>query len=69
MAFFGEFFLNGTFQRSLNSIFLVLLPKKGGIEDLKNFRLISLVRGLYKVLAKVLDNRLKTIVGEVVFIN
>ena len=69
MAFFEEFFLHGMFQRSLNSTFLVLLPKKEGAKDLKDFRPISLVGGLYKLLAKVLANRLKTVVGEVVFVN
>ena len=69
MAFFEEFFLHGMFQRSLNSTFLVLLPKKEGAKDLKDFRPISLVGGLYKLLAKVLANRLKTVVGEMVFVN
>lgn len=69
MAFFEEFFLHGMFQRSLNSTFLVLLPKKGGAKDLKDFRPIRLAGGLYKLLAKVLANRLKTVVGEVVFVN
>ena len=67
MAFFEEFFLHGMFQRSLNSIFLVLLPKKRGAKDLKDFRSISLVGGLYKLLAKVLAKRLKIVVGEVFF--
>ena len=33
-----------------------MIPKKGGVEDLKDFRPISLVGGLYKWLAKVLAN-------------
>ena len=66
MAFFGEFFLHDTFQRSLNSTFLILIPKKGGAKDLKDFKPINLVGGLYKLLAKVLANRLKTVVGKVV---
>ncbi|RVX14381.1 putative ribonuclease H protein [Vitis vinifera] len=37
-----------------------------GAKDLKDFRQISLVRGLYKLLAKVLANRLKKVVGKVV---
>lgn len=38
---------------------MVLILKKRGAEDLKEFRTISLVGGLYKPLAKVLVNRLK----------
>ncbi|RVW92613.1 hypothetical protein CK203_039393 [Vitis vinifera] len=52
--------------RSLNSTFLVLIPKKAGVEDLRDFKPISLVGGLYKPLAKVLANRLKKVVGKVV---
>ena len=70
MGFFGEFYEPGSFERSLNATFLVLVPKKGkrvgGAEHLKNFRPISLVRGLYKLLAKVLTNRLKRMVGTLV---
>lgn len=66
MDFFRQFFEKGAFLRSLNAIFLVLIPKKGGAKDLKNFRFISLVRWLYKLLDKVLGDRLKRIVGIVV---
>ena len=66
MGIFRGFFTHDTFQRSLNSTFLVLIPKRVGAKDLKDFRQISLVRGLYKLLAKVLANRLKKVVGKVV---
>ncbi|WJZ81860.1 hypothetical protein VitviT2T_001675 [Vitis vinifera] len=45
---------------------MVLTPKKGGAEDLKDFRPISLVGSLYKLLAKVLANRLKKVMGKLV---
>ncbi|RVW66488.1 Transposon TX1 uncharacterized 149 kDa protein [Vitis vinifera] len=56
----------GRFVKSLNAAFLVLVPKKGGAEDLKDFRLISLVGSLYKLLAKVLANRLKKVMVKVI---
>lgn len=52
--------------RTLNATFLVLIPKKGGASDIQDFKLISLVGSLYKLLAKVLVNRLKRVVSKVV---
>ena len=46
MAFFAEFHDLGSFERSLNTIFLVLILNKQGPGDLKDFRSISLVEGL-----------------------
>ena len=66
LSFFKDFFERGKFFRNLNTTFLVLIPKKCGAEDLSDFRPISLVGGLYKLLAKVLANRLKKVVGKVV---
>ena len=67
LGLFREFYFHGTFQRSLNSTFLLFIPKKEGAEDLRDFRPISLVESMYKLLAKVLANRLKSVMGEVIF--
>ena len=66
MGIFREFHERGRFVKSLNATFLVLVPKKGGAEDLKDFRPISLVGSLYKLLAKVLANRIKKVMGKVI---
>ena len=66
LGLFREFYLHGTFQRSLNSTFLLLIPKKEEAEDLRDFRPISLVGSVYKLLAKILANRLKSVMGEVI---
>ena len=63
---FKEFHEQNSFIRSLNHTFLVLIPKKGGAEDLGDYRPISLLGGLYKLLAKVLANRLKKIIGKAI---
>ena len=41
--------------------------RKGRVEELKDFRPISLVGGLCKLLAKVLANRFKKVVGSLVW--
>ena len=66
MRFFRDFHEMGRFVKSLNATFLVLVPKKGGVEDLKDFRPISLVGNLYKLLANVLANRIKKVMGKVI---
>ena len=66
MNFFKQFHESWSFVRSLNATFLVLIPKKRGVEDLKDFRPISLVGGLYKWLTKVLANRLKVVLAKVI---
>ena len=65
-GFFQRISENNMFVRSLNSTFLVLVPKNENVADIKDFRLISLVGGLYKILAKVLVNTLKNVVVQVV---
>ena len=52
--------------RSHNATFLVLIPKKEGASDVQDYRSISLVRSLYKIIAKVLANRLKGVMGKLV---
>ena len=41
-----------------------MIPKKGGVEDLKDFSPINLVGSLYKLLEKVLANRLKRVMSS-----
>ena len=66
MELFKEFFEQKKFVRSLNATFLVMIPKKGNIEDIKDYRPISVLGGLYKILAKVLANRLRRVIDKVV---
>ena len=42
---FKEFYEQNSFIKNLNNTFLVLLPKKGRIEDLGDYRPISLLGG------------------------
>ena len=45
LEMFKEFHEQSSFLKSLNNTFLILIPKKGGAEDLGDFRPISLLGG------------------------
>ena len=66
LGFFWEFFDHNQFVKSLNATFLVLVPKGRTVEDLKDLRPISLVASLYKILSKVLANRIKRVMGLII---
>ena len=56
MNVFYIFHAHAVFEKSLNSTLLALIPKKFDAMDVKDFRPISLVGGLYKITVKVLAN-------------
>ena len=64
MGMFSEFFSLGKFVRSLNATFIGLIPKKVNAENIRDFRPISLVGCLYKLLSKVLAYRLRGVIGD-----
>ncbi|KAK3189441.1 hypothetical protein Dsin_029002 [Dipteronia sinensis] len=59
MKFMHEFHKDSSIVKELNNTFLALIPKCVKQETMRDFRPISLVGSLYKVLSKVLANRLK----------
>lgn len=62
---FQELYNYGKFEKSLNVTFIVLIPKKPGASYVKNFRPISLLNGVYKIMAKVLAIRLSKVLGKI----
>jgi hypothetical protein len=65
MRFIMEFHRNGKLARGINTTFIALIPKVESPQKLSDFRPISLVGCLYKILVKVL-NRLHSVVGTVI---
>jgi hypothetical protein len=66
MWFVSEFHHSGKLTKGINSTFIALIPKVECPWKLNDFRPISLVGSLYKILAKLLVNRLKGVIGSVV---
>lgn len=48
---------------------VITLLKKGDLQDLKNWRPVSLLCGDYKILSKVLASRLREVMREVIHVN
>ena len=66
MAVFKHFHRFSIFERSLNASFLSLIPKKSNVVNIKDFRPISLVGSVYKLLSKALANRLRVVLDSLI---
>nr|GEV40636.1 RNA-directed DNA polymerase, eukaryota [Tanacetum cinerariifolium] len=61
-----EFFSSGTFPKGCNSFFIALIPKTQNAKTVKDFRPISLIRSLYKIIAKIMANRLSSVIPDLI---
>ena len=61
MVVFQNFHTQAVFEKSLNASLLALIPKKMDVVEVKDFRPISLVGGIYKIISKVLANQLRRV--------
>jgi hypothetical protein len=66
MKVFSDFHARGKFEKSLNASFISLIPKIPCVIDLKDFRPISLVGGIYKIITKILANRLRMLMEKII---
>jgi hypothetical protein len=66
MAFFGEVYEFGKIEKSLNATFISLIPKKINEVNIRDFRPISLIGCIYKLLAKVLANHLALVLDGII---
>ncbi|GKB14610.1 RNA-directed DNA polymerase, eukaryota [Tanacetum coccineum] len=60
------FFTNGFCLKGINSSFIALILKSQGATMVKDFRPISLIGSIYKIIAKLLANRLVTVLDDLV---
>nr|GEU60727.1 IAA-alanine resistance protein 1 [Tanacetum cinerariifolium] len=61
-----SFFSNGVIPKGCNSSFIALIPKVPGANMVKDFRPISLIGSIYKIIAKIMANHLVGVLGDIV---
>lgn len=66
IAYIQEFHKNGKLVRGINCSFIVLIPKKDNLQRVEDYRPISLIGCLYKILAKLLSYRLRLVMDKVI---
>jgi hypothetical protein len=67
MAVFEEFYARGKFVKSINFTFISLISKTQGAKVITDFHPISLVGGVYKIIAKVLANRMRRVMDWIIY--
>ncbi|GKA64535.1 RNA-directed DNA polymerase, eukaryota [Tanacetum coccineum] len=60
------FFQHGSIPKGCNSSFIALIPKTRDANMAKDFRPISLIGSLYKIIAKILADRLVVVLGDII---
>nr|GEU70763.1 RNA-directed DNA polymerase, eukaryota [Tanacetum cinerariifolium] len=66
MAVVTEFFPSGVFPSGCNSSFIALILKIQDAKAVHDFRPISLIRSLYKIITKILSKRLSLVISDLI---
>ena len=66
LRFCAEFHVNVAFPKGLNSSFIAIIPKIKDPQYISDFRPISLIECVYKVIAKILTNRLSKVMNHLI---
>jgi len=64
--FMDEFFVHGTLPKGCNASFFALIPKVSNPQNLNEYRSISLISSIYKIVSKVLAWRLKEVLPTLI---
>ncbi|XP_058767209.1 uncharacterized protein LOC131640851 [Vicia villosa] len=62
----NDFHSKGTLVKAITSSFLALIPNKKNPQDLSEYRPISLVGSIYKIIAKILAARMRCVLDKLV---
>ncbi|GKB47787.1 RNA-directed DNA polymerase, eukaryota, reverse transcriptase zinc-binding domain protein, partial [Tanacetum coccineum] len=66
VAVVSEFFSLGKFPSGCNASFITLIPKTQDAKLVKDFRPISLIGSIYKIIMKIMANRITLVISDLV---
>lgn len=66
LEFMNKFHSRGRLSRNLGAASIALIPEKSDADNIKDFRPISLIGSVYKILAKVLAGRLRKVLPTII---
>ena len=66
LRFISEFYVNASFPKGSNSSFIALIPKIKDPQVISDSRPISLIGCIYKVITKLLANRMRKIMPQII---
>ena len=66
LDFFEEVYAHCKFEKSLNTLFNTLIRKKVNASNIRDYRPISLIGSMYKLLSKVLANRFRVMLDGLI---
>lgn len=61
-----RFFITGDLAQEINKALIVLLPKYENVSCIREYRPIACYTVLYKVISKVLSNRMKIVLNSII---
>jgi len=66
LRFLVEFYVNGVIPKGCNASFITLIPKVADPQFLNDYRPISLIGCIYKIVSKVLANKMKRVMHLII---
>lgn len=66
MQVFQDFHSCQKFEKSLKSTFIAPIPKIADTHEIKDFRAINLIGGIYKIISKVVANRMSLVMSNII---
>jgi hypothetical protein len=64
-----SFFRTGRLPKGINTTYVIILSKTVEPIEFKDFQPISMIHGIYKIIAKILASRLKAVMQDIISIN